>query len=403
MYVGNCKITSNRASTLRCEAGSGLTIGRIPPAVTKWLYVVLCLLFVATGSMAAIPQPAHATNTEYLLDRNITWDDGTQERVQIGKDAYFYLDGEKKHLVGMTISEINPNINDYWEFWKPESLALLDKQLTYFQSIGMRLFRVRFIGILHSVSGEAQERAAYTAYLDVFYKHKMLVILLADSRLIPNFSGFDPVDFVMWQHDTVSDWAGRLADIASKYSNVVAVCADNELDNKAGVGQKYTTEQANQYITLLSGIFRMPNGPVITHNLMVNNIEPDIKQAVLHQVDVPGFSCYFESPNDLKANVNSVLPRLGVSGGWWAIELGTWVKDSPNSDKVNASMIEAAFDRGATVALLFLSTDKAHPEYAYFDSSGNPKPFLVAIGSDVSRLQAPMTVATTDMQVIARK
>ena len=404
MYGGNCRTSAGKPSTF--GTGPSCDLNRSShqtSTIRKWFYIIFCLIFLVSGIGLATPQAVHATGSDYLLDRVITWGDGTTEHIQIGRDAFFYLDGQKKHLVGMEVSGINPNIANYWEFWRPDSLALLDKQLAYFQSKGIRLARVRIIPIMNSVKSTAQEKEAYTAYLDLFYKHKILVIMNVDARLLPHFDGFDPVDFVMWQTDTVSQWAARLATIANGYSNVVAACADNELDNKAGVGQKYTTQQATEYLTLLTNVLRQNMDAVVTTTFMANNIEPGIKQAGLKLVDVPSLNNYFESPEIMKTNLNSLLPWMSIRGGWWCMELGSWTKDGPNSDQVNAAYIDAAFDSGATIAMLFLTTDVPHPQYAYFNNDGTPKPFMVAIAGEVSRLQAPVSDGTMDSQVIARR
>ena len=60
----------------------------------------------------------------FLLDRVITWADGTKEHVQIGNDGYFYLDGAKKHLVGINFSIILSWDTNGMAYWLPERVAV---------------------------------------------------------------------------------------------------------------------------------------------------------------------------------------------------------------------------------------------------------------------------------------
>jgi hypothetical protein len=405
-------IRVNRQSKARGKKPGRLNCNNIKGSITKkWFFAIICLLFVVCGSGVAKPQVVRADDEGYLLDRVITWADGTTEHVQIGQDAFFYLDGQKKYLVGVTIIAANPNSKREVEIWRPENLTFLDKQLTYLQSVGIRLCRVSFRDIINSVSNTDEEAAAESAYLNLFYQHKMLVIMLPDVRDEPLFNGsLDPADCVINKHDTVSQWITRLADIASKYSNIVAICADNELDNKWG-WETYSTSQAKAYFTLLTGIFRSKMDVVITHNLMTNDMEKDIKQMVLSQVDIPGASCYGTSPEAIKTNLDWYLPWSGINNnGWWCIELGydridksdkEW-KQVFDSSQVTPSYIDAVFDRGATVALLFLSICTTNPEFSLFDDGGNAKPNLVAIASEVPRLQAGADVSSAQ-QFIAQR
>ena len=66
--------------------------------------VMISQILVPSAAFAASSEPAKS-NTQsggnYLLDRVITWADGSTEQVQIGRDGFFRLNGEKKKLIGI--------------------------------------------------------------------------------------------------------------------------------------------------------------------------------------------------------------------------------------------------------------------------------------------------------------
>ncbi len=79
----------NRPPQVRDKATAGLRSNRFKASIIeKWLCAVLCLVFVFSALGVAVPQAAHAAEEGYLLDRVITWADGTTEHVQIDKDGF---------------------------------------------------------------------------------------------------------------------------------------------------------------------------------------------------------------------------------------------------------------------------------------------------------------------------
>lgn len=131
--------------------------------------------------------------------------------------------------------------------------------------------------------------------------------------------------------DSMLAWAERWAGIVGSYQNVVAVVADNELDYKYKASvisyipnaqdQNYTPEAVDRYLTLLTGILRKNINAPLTHNLMSNRTEPEIKRICQSKTDISAFDFYAETTKSLDTNLNEFLPWSKVSSGWWCMEL----------------------------------------------------------------------------------
>ncbi|HEX76467.1 MAG TPA: hypothetical protein G4O12_07840 [Dehalococcoidia bacterium] len=367
------------------------------------LVLCLCLLFVFSASGALVPRTVRADDGGYLLDRLIEWPDGSTEHIQIDKDGFFHLDGQKKRLVGMVMSACSPDSPHPWNFWEAENLAYFDRQLTYLESAGVRLIRATFLYGYDHWRNEEGEATAYKAYLDLFYKHKMLVIMGLHPKYIPGFGSLETPDFEISAGDTLGKWAVRLTAVVNLYPNIVAINVDNELDHKLKAGankyvtedQTYTAAEVNAYLTFLIDIFRQKVNALITHNLMDNQVEPEIKRTCLNLIDIPSVDSYRVSPQSLDKNLATYLPWLGVSGGWWCLELGygtegidgRWLVDI---NRITPEYIDVVFAHGGAIAMLWWASHDLHPNWAYFDNSGNAKPSLIAIAQEIPRLQAPM-------------
>ncbi len=379
-------------------------------------YILFSSLKVSTPQMVtpvpqtvdSNPRTVDGANVGYLYDRVINWADGSSEHIQIDKEGFFHIDGTKKNLVGMYLSKRLPYGDVSGQFYLPENLAFLDKELTYLESAGIRLVRIELPYLRWWLPDVADEKAAYSALLDLIYKHRMLVIPGIYSKWIGGFNDLETPDFYRglqingkWvpDADSLGKWAERWVEVVKKYPNVVAVCAENELDYKLKAAdyswlekdQRYTAERVADYMTFLTGILRQVDVP-ITHNLMANRIEPEIKQVCLESIDIPAFDCYENSSERLDTVLTDFLPWVGVTDGWWCLELNYRCKTCRYWDVAgfNNDYIDTIFNHGGRVAILFWSSDAVNPQCGFFDNNGDPKQELIQIVSEIERLQAPI-------------
>ena len=166
----------------------------------NWFRLILCLLFIFTASCIAsilfvlmlgffAPRLVYAEDETYvleqevnLLDKEITWADGSTEHVQIDSDRYFVLDGEKRRLIGMELhTQQLPHGDGY--FYEPDNLILFDRELTYLESVGVRLVHCDLFYV-----GQSKEELAYRRFLDLLTQHKMLVVPQLNGKWMPNFN-----------------------------------------------------------------------------------------------------------------------------------------------------------------------------------------------------------------------
>jgi hypothetical protein len=348
------------------------------------------------------PKPDQQTQRQYLLDRVVTWADGTTEHVQIGKDYFFRLDGVKKRLVGMDMSSPNMPFGQWNEFYIPENLAIYDKELAYMHAAGIRLVHMSPYYIADNPPGISADRERYTAFFNLVYKHKMFLIAHIVGKWENNFGNLDNPDFAIGPGDTMGAWTNRMCEILSGYQNVVAVVADNELDNPLSppdipIQQAYTISAVSKYMDFLTGIIRSKLPVPVIHNLMGCNLEPQIKQVCLAATDFPCFTMYTSSTaylNDTLTNLELFIKGLGYSSdGWWFTELNKLSKETEGRfqldvDNFTPEYINEIFNHGASVVVLYRANDASEPTNAFFDTSATPKPPLDKVVAQLGTLQA---------------
>ena len=407
----------NRLPEVRDTATAGLRSNRFKASIIeKWLCVVLCLVFVFSALGVAVPQATHAAEEGYLLDRMITWADGTTERVQIGNDGFFRINGEKKKLIGIVLStQVLPT--GYWgQFYLPGNMAMYEKELVYLQSIGVRLISLDLPYIKWvswGLSTFAEEQKAYKDLLDLLYRHKMLVIPLICGHGMPDFGSLQVLDFPINKGtDSMGQWATRWIDIVSRYENVVSITAENELDIKEHPSnhldspnfkdQAYTATEVAAYMTFLTGILRTKfNGPIISKLTTWYLDEPEIKKTCLNATDLGAFDCYAYYKENMDSRLTVLQTWLSSSGypttGWWCMELNALRENRQNIDSayVNTGFIESVFNNGARIAILWTSNRTTMPDAQFFNNDGSPISKLVELAADFDRLQAPISEPAT--------
>lgn len=383
-----------------------------------WMAVILCLALVFPAAVLSVPQTVQADDGGYLLDKVVTWADGSTEHVQISDDGYFTLDGAKRRLVGMGMVYslgVTP-------WWSPENLPLFDKELSFLESVGIRLVTMN----PHypcSFTAPGCEDANVSPFFDLIYHHKLLFIphigcSFLDEWSLAELNGLANPDFPIsywWEgppgeHHQATDsygaFAGRFADMLQKYPNIVAMTIENEIDKPEDAGEDWSPEVAANFVNYVASIFRARLNVPITHNFVgIPEQRPDIKTAVLPMIDHPGYDLYNSSFSAYETRLNTLVSWLSSIGypttGWWMLETNkAWPSDAAG---FNSEWIESAFDSGAAIAILHCSNNRSEPTLAFFDDNGDPIPSLVAIGAEIERLQAPIvepssppTVTTSD-------
>lgn len=342
----------------------------------------------------------------YLLDKEITWGDGTTEHVQIDNDHFFILNGTKSRLVGMVMTTQKQPYGDGM-FYDPENLANYDKELSYLQSIGVRIVSVDLLYVRwYGNNSLATEESRYKSLLDLLYQHKMLAVPQHNAKWMWAFDNLTNPDFYIYgsgteSNDTMSVWANRWSHIVSNYSNVVAITIDNELDYKLSpptypYKQNYTAEAAGNYLKLRADIARQANVPII-HKLMGNKEwgDQDVKLAALNATDFPAFDIYAWSPQEMGSVLNTLITWINNSGypktGWWCMEVNYGSGAEMYSENFDVGYIDAVFNQGATIALLFPSNYVTKESWQFFNNTGDPKPALVELAEYIDMLQAPIT------------
>ncbi len=382
------------------------------------LFGFLCLIMISqilvpSAAFAASSEPAKS-NTQsdgnYLLDRVITWADGSTEHVQIGTDGFFRLNGEKKKLVGIFLGTQFLPAGDWGQFYLPGNMAMYEKELDYLQSTGVRIIHVVLNYTYWMVNTTAAEQMAYKNLLDLLYRHKMLVIpeceahgAYANGYLTDSVFSTINVD---GSPDSVGRWAARWIETVSKYENVVGIVAENEFDIKMKKAdstypgfkdQVYTAKDVADHMASLVKILRSKyDGPIIHKLAGTTLIEPEIKKAALNATDLGAFDCYAENKEGMDARLTELQGWLSKSGypttGWWCMEfnsVGAGVNPF-TAETLNSKFIESIFDNGASIAILFPSNWAIEPTWQMFDNDGKPMPKMVEIARDFNKLQAPI-------------
>ncbi len=352
------------------RGANGHRLSDVRPILKRSLRAVLglcssLLVGLVLISQIGIPSIAQAENStsidahppsggNFILSKTITWADGTNEQINLGQDHFFYLNGVKKQLIGVVLSTSGmPNGSCGAEFYLPENLAVYDKELDYLESVGVRLIHVDLRYMRWWAQSIADEDAAYSKLMDLIYQHKMLVIAEITGKSVPGFANLENPNFswkvgmpvgqtvdqtIKGETDSMGLWAERWAGVVSRYENVVAVVAENELDlpYKAKdlwwltnpTDQKYGTSEIIAYLTYIKGILNSKINAPIIHKLCGDlNLgkHPDFKLAALSVTDIPTFDCYSSTVSGMNSQLDELMIWLGQSGypqtGWWCTEL----------------------------------------------------------------------------------
>lgn len=381
----------NRPPEGKDRATAGLRSNRFKASIIKkWLCTVLCLLFLFSASWAAVPQAVHADEEGYLLDRMITWADGSIEHVQIDPDGYFCLDGVRKRLVGFCTAVSFASGN-----WFDEAnLAILHTELDYLQTRGVRIIKtyLPYVGLNYEY--------LYDGPLQLLYDHKMLVVaeISHKSEWPESFGSLSPVDF-NFGYETVSQQMPKWVDKVISYSNVVTIVFEKEPEYLEGE-ENYTVSLFVDYLNLIRPtITSRTNLPIITPLLEDQSTEwrLSMQSAVVPFVSIPCHNYYFSDEEDFglaARRLNAWNIAHGKNSQMWIGEMG-----SPSGGVQAASMTKGMIDQvlanNVSAVFLFAMNWQVEEGGSFFDADGAPVANTETLMRSMATWQAPISEPAT--------
>jgi hypothetical protein len=354
----------------------------------RFIGMLVFIAFFSVFLLGVKPLKSEAAIT-YLFDRTVKWADGTIERVQIGSDGIFRLNGTARRLLGMDTGA--SGFSD--SYYSSSSLALMEKEVTYLQSKGVRTMQV----LLPYEGSYGMESARYKPVLDILYKHKMLVMPLFTLKYTSYFRNLSTPN-IQLSGDSLTKLVARWCAVVRSYQNVVAIYVENELDYRVN-GQTYGASQAGAYMKLLTGLFRQNTTLPLATKLVgyfPGGTMDQIKQAVLPYVNIPAFDIYQYDATKVGKMVDSIKSWLSARGysstKWWSAEFNAVnASNGTTSSRLTSTFLDAAFTRGVPVVHLWVAHRAKQLSAAFFDAYGKPISALVNLAPNISRFQAAIS------------
>lgn len=329
-----------------------------------------------------------------LLNKQVIWADSS-ETVKINDDFSISVNGVLRRWVGIKLSLYLPY---GLQFWTPDNLAVMDAQLSYLESIGIRFV---CIDLWYQID-QVDEVDHWRSILDLIYQHKMFCVT---ELAMQEIAGIDFDQLVMdpegyrWYRtdgtgeDSLANTLNRFTGVLNEYPNIVAINYDNELDYKK-VAYSYTAADLGPYLDYAIGQLRTAGVP-ITHNLMCDAMvrEPAIKEVCLNKFDIPCYDLYEISPASTDESTRLTFNTLAFTGNWWAGEFnygGAYNGWTYDASKLTADLIEYLYNKGSMLTLLFSGYNSGEPGCSLFTSTGAPIPAMVAIAAELDDIQSPI-------------
>jgi hypothetical protein len=358
---------------------------------TKIIPLLVCVAVISACLVNINPTKAEAALT-YLFDRTVTWADGTTERVQIGSDGIIRLNGTAKRLLGLNYSP--DGYSGY--YYTSSNLAILDKELTYLQSRGVRTMEVLLVyeGSYH------MEAAHYKPLLDLMYKHKMIVMPLFTLKYISAFNNLKNVNIPL-SGDSLAELVGRWCSVVKSYQNVAAIYVENELDFRVN-GQTYGASQAGAYMKLLTGLFRQNTTlPLATKfaGYFPGGTVDQIKQALLPYVDIPAFDIYQYDATWIGKRVDDTKAWLAARGysstKWWIGEFNACdANNNASTSRLKSTFLDAAFTRGVPIIHMWIMHRNQLSSATFFDPYGYPVSAMANLAPYINGFQTAISAPT---------
>ena len=353
--------------------------------------IIFSLIIFAQFAGPSTALAVNATNAmdnaqpsgSYLLQKTITWGDGTTESVSIDSNGFFIINGVKQRLVGFC----DPCGYASGYLYDSPNIAILNKELDYLQGKGVRLYEFD-LGAWGPIGGEP-----YDTILQPIYDHKMLAVPLFHNDSRTEFGSLSTIDFT-FGGSTVSSWfAGWLTHVKA-FPNVVSIILDNELD--VSEGHTYTLANVTAYMDMLYNYAKAnTNIPIVTKFGYLNNsaFATTVQNAFLPYSAVPCFDQYDSSAADFTTHCNATYN--------WAVSKGRnqqlWLTEANYADKgydatqLTKAMIDAMFAANVSAVFLFSVQMNSTPTAMFFDSSGNPTANANTVLANIPAWQAPVS------------
>lgn len=348
--------------------------------------LIVCLLvsiaFAAQFDTATIV----SSGTVVRLDRWVTWNDGSVEHIVLGMDGFLVLNGTKRRLVGFDVGTTGLQI----AFWDPADLAIIEKELSYLQSIGVRLITLDLYYV-----GLNNEQSRYSPILNLLRAHKMLVFPVITGKSLPGCNNLTVPDFPIsggYGDDSMGNWTLRWVDVVKNYSNVVAISVENELDCP-NPGQYYSGEQVFVYLDFLEGIVRSrTNLPITSKQYFTTWSDLEVKRAILAEAEFPTDTDYSINTTDHENRLDRWTTFLGENNrsvsGWWTGEINIFNDSGIDTPNFTVEYIEQAFNHGGSVVCLWTMNRYQQPGVGFFDANGDPTNALLNIAPQLPILQS---------------
>lgn len=322
----------------------------------------------------------------FRFSKEIAWLDGANELVQISSDNCFVLNGTIRKIVGFVFG--TGTLND--DSWSLNSTQLMNKEFQYLSQNGVRLVDVNMGWGFWLWPRNYPERI--TGVLDVAFKNKMLVCVELNDHFN---SGFDcSINREILPGRTYSQWFNDFWSVAGKYSNIVAISLENEIDEDA----RFSSQQIQPYMEWLCDMVKTSTHLLVYSKLVPyfgNGDENSRKITILNITDIPCIDPYASSVTDMNSKCAAWTKFLADNGkndtSWWIGETNKmdheppdWNVDTPN---YTIDYLKAVLDSGAQLATLYVMNYPAKPTWAFFDIKGTPVPSLETMSDKFNDLQ----------------
>jgi hypothetical protein len=352
----------------------------------KWIAGIIIIALLVFGGLFYLLAQTGSGNIpgsrDILANKVIKWGDGSTETVQIDKDGFFFLNGQKKRLIGIC----DPMIYKSGNPWSAENRAILNKELDYLQARGVRLYQFNLWPWDQSADNE------YKSVLDMFYAHKMLIVpIFSVVKDSPDLLA--TTDWHLSGSNHVSTYLVDWINHVKAYPNVVAISLENEMDISSG--NNITLNNATSYMNMLYKYAKAnTNIPLITKFGSVKNsaFATTIQNAFLHYSAIPCFDTYFSTTDgfaeDCIATKDWYSSKTNCSQMWLTEMNYISAASVLDSTRLTGEMIDAVLAHDASAVFLFCAQDSQMPGAMFFDTAGNPTTNLETLLKNVPSWQA---------------
>lgn len=330
-----------------------------------------------------------------IVNRNITWNDGTQEQVSIDENAVLRINGVQTNLVGVCFNRKIPS--------GTTATAFYTKLLDWMQSKGFRTVQYEL--------NPGYSMASNATFFDLCKQRKMLVTpLLSTWWFMP--VNLTPANFaISTSYPYVQDFFTQACAFLNNYSNVITVFADNEVDLSAksngGISNSkgaiaYTATAARDYMAFITPIiknFNWTNGrPAVSTKVVTLPVTQAFQTACrnyfLPYVDFISLDTYADTAYGASYSVQAALSQMRTSltaNGYPASKMMWQGEFSAHQGGVESAFtpdfLKAAVAGGSLVNDMFTSYESTGNPMGFFNDDGTPKQSMINVAAELSNIQ----------------